>query len=290
MKIKLTERQLKKVYVLLEDISVSNAAIESITSTLEDYLPISSDVDNYDGTTLLQKILVDSGYCVYSNDCERIDGDFGGTTKKSLESFMGKTSLKDNTDIEELINSMEDPNKIGPLKSEKSYSNTLDSWDKIIYELNWFKSNLEKELGKEYVWGSNGPSTFDCSGLIVGFYGVPDGRANTFYSKYGDDTITRDNVKIGDLVFFKTTELPAGHVGIVINTNNPNSIEFIHASGSECCTNWWKCGNKDDTDEVKKQKQIEKRKKSCVVRINNLNPSGYYGKKFVGFGSIPNRM
>ena len=39
-------------------------------------------------------ILVDAGYCVYSSPCDYIDGDFGGTSEKSLEDFIGKKSLK----------------------------------------------------------------------------------------------------------------------------------------------------------------------------------------------------
>jgi hypothetical protein len=287
MKIRITERQLKKITSLTEDIEYGNEEIvDTIISTLYDYIPLSQDVNNYDGTTLLQNILVDSGYCVYKGNCSKIDGDFGGTTKKSLEKFIGKPSLESSEDLSLLEDNMMSPDKIGPLKREKNYSETLDFWGEIVSQHRWFIENLERHLGKEYVWGSNGPSTFDCSGLVVGVYGVKDTNANGLYHNYGDDNIDEYNVRPGDLVFFKTTELDAGHAGIVTNTTNPNAIEFIHASGSECCTNWWKCGDEGDTDEVKKQKQIEKQNKSCVVKISDLNPGGYYGKKFVGFGRI----
>jgi len=292
MKIIITERQLRQISLLVEDIYSNDVSI--IIDGIGNYLPISQDVDNYDGTTLLQNILVDSGYCVYEGNCDYIDGAFGGTTKKSLEKFIGKTSLDTSEDLSLLGDSMMNPNKIGPLKEVKSYSETLGFLESMISQHKWFIDNLEKHLGKEYVWGSNGPTTFDCSGLVVGVYGVGDTNANGLYHKYGDGNINKYNVSQGDLVFFKTTKLDAGHVGIVTNTTNPNAIEFIHASGSECCTNWEAClpDKKDEsgnikryTDKEKKDEHEKKKSKSCIVKLNDLSQRSY-SKTFVGFGRI----
>lgn len=83
-----------------------------------------------------------------------------------------------------------------------------------------------------YRWGSTGPDSFDCSGFVNYIYentahvNLP--RVSYEMSKGGDE-VNLEDLKIGDLVFFKTTKKNRiSHVGIYIGEN-----KFIHASSAK---------------------------------------------------------
>lgn len=70
--------------------------------------------------------------------------------------------------------------------------------------------------GSEYVWGAAGPSTFDCSGLVIysfgqaGLSGLP--HSSQALSGMGQ-AVSRSSLQPGDLVFFGS---PVHHVGIYV--------------------------------------------------------------------------
>ena len=79
-----------------------------------------------------------------------------------------------------------------------------------------------QELGKPYVWGAAGPSSFDCSGLVMYVYAqvgvsLPHNAAAMF--SYGSP-VGYGDLQPGDLVFFSGL----GHMGIYIGGG-----QFIHA-------------------------------------------------------------
>ena len=91
-------------------------------------------------------------------------------------------------------------------------------------------------LGKPYVWGAQGPNSFDCSGFTYYVFknkaGIVLPRTSSAQSKYGT-YVSKSNLKAGDLVFFLDYETMdgIGHCGIYIGNG-----EFIHASsGSGYC-------------------------------------------------------
>ena len=95
-------------------------------------------------------------------------------------------------------------------------------------------SYAKKFLGKPYVWGAQGPSTFDCSGFT---YYVFKNAANITLPRVSQDQstygtyVSKSNLKVGDLVFFDTNGANDGnvsHVGIYLGNN-----QFIHASSSK---------------------------------------------------------
>ncbi|WP_434797824.1 C40 family peptidase [Terrisporobacter vanillatitrophus] len=93
-------------------------------------------------------------------------------------------------------------------------------------------SFAKKQLGKKYVWGKSGPSTFDCSGftyyVIKKTTGKSISRTSTAQSKQGK-YVSRKNLKKGDLVFFATTgKGRVSHAGIYIGNK-----KFIHASSTK---------------------------------------------------------
>lgn len=141
-----------------------------------------------------------------------------------------------------------EPKKVLPPKVETTQD------DQNIIPLSDFEQKLfqamQAKLGINYRYGSDGPNSFDCSGLIWRVYreaGYDFGRAsaasywNQFQPVGGDD-----RYKFGTLVFFNRL----GHVGIVVDENG-----FYHASSSKGVT---------------------------------YSPfRGYWGKRIVGFRRIP---
>ena len=78
------------------------------------------------------------------------------------------------------------------------------------------------QLGKPYVFGATGPSSFDCSGFTSYVYRKATGIdiTRTTYSQIGvGRPVSRDQLQPGDLVFPH-----AGHVGIYVGNGN-----IIHA-------------------------------------------------------------
>ena len=64
-----------------------------------------------------------------------------------------------------------------------------------------------KQLGKSYVWGAEGPNSFDCSGLI--YYVYKNAASITLPRTSSDQysagvAVSRSNLKAGDLIFSST--------------------------------------------------------------------------------------
>lgn len=86
-------------------------------------------------------------------------------------------------------------------------------------------------LGRPYVWGGNGPNSFDCSGFtkfVYAHFGYSINRTASAQLKNGV-SVSRSELQAGDLVFFYNGKVstPVSHVGIYIGDGN-----FIHASSN----------------------------------------------------------
>lgn len=89
-------------------------------------------------------------------------------------------------------------------------------------------------MNTPYRYGSGGTSSFDCSGFTSHVYrnfGYDLKRSSADQAKQFD-TISRKNLKPGDLVFFagRRKNSNVGHVGIVTSTKDDGEFDFIHAS------------------------------------------------------------
>jgi cell wall-associated NlpC family hydrolase len=95
----------------------------------------------------------------------------------------------------------------------------------------------QQQIGKRYVLGSNGPNTFDCSGLtryVFGRYGYNLPRASYSQATTGA-AVAFQNLEKGDLVFFRNTWRNNGavdHVAIYIGEG-----KIVHAITSGVKTN-----------------------------------------------------
>jgi len=83
-------------------------------------------------------------------------------------------------------------------------------------------------LGYPYIYGAESPASgFDCSGLVYyvfGEFGYDLYRVADDQMEYNGIAVSRDNLQVGDLVFFGSGSY-ADHVGIYIGNNN-----FVHAA------------------------------------------------------------
>ena len=109
-----------------------------------------------------------------------------------------------------------------------SYSEGMSNLEKLEYVI----YVAQKQLGKPYVWGANGPSKFDCSGLTCYIFkkiGISLNRSA--YSQGYDNTYPKieniSDLRRGDAVYFNTVSDSdlSDHAGIYIGNGY-----FIHAS------------------------------------------------------------
>ena len=90
------------------------------------------------------------------------------------------------------------------------------------------------QLNKPYVWGAEGPNSFDCSGFTQYVFknaiGVNIPRVSSDQARFGEK-IEKGSFQVGDLIYLDTSGEFDGvvtHVGIYIGNG-----EMIHASGSK---------------------------------------------------------
>ncbi|MCR8745422.1 C40 family peptidase [Romboutsia lituseburensis] len=98
-------------------------------------------------------------------------------------------------------------------------------------KINNIISAANRQLGKPYVWGAEGPNSFDCSGFTSYVYrnggNISIPRTSRQQATAGI-RIERQNLQAGDLIFFNTSGSGISHVGMYIGDS-----KFIHASTNE---------------------------------------------------------
>jgi len=107
-------------------------------------------------------------------------------------------------------------------KNENTEASSRGEGREAIVELAY------KQLGKKYVWGAEGPNSFDCSGLTSYVYknaiGKSIPRTSIVQSQYGQ-YVPRSELQPGDLIFSDTdNDGSVNHVGIYIGNG-----KMIHA-------------------------------------------------------------
>lgn len=141
----------------------------------------------------------------------------------SVENVSANTTLEQKSVVEINLNPTIDYGEAISVESTNvSRGNTV----------NQLIGNAYNYVGTPYVYGANGPTSFDCSGFtkyVFASMGIDIPRTSQAQYNSGIKVSTED-LQSGDLVFFNTyTTL--GHVGIYIGNG-----EFIHASCSKGVT------------------------------------------------------
>ena len=90
-------------------------------------------------------------------------------------------------------------------------------------------------LGTPYKFGGTTKDGMDCSGLIfVAFKELGEDVPRVSYKQADHfDEIPKDEIKIGDLVYFKVNSERINHTGIITRIENREEIFFLHASTSK---------------------------------------------------------
>ena len=112
------------------------------------------------------------------------------------------------------------PSTSGSSSSSSSNSSTSVSVDKVL-------DFAHQQLGKPYVWGAQGPNSFDCSGLTYYCYknaaGITLNRSSAAQASNGR-YVSKSELKPGDLIFFNSGTNRIRHVGMYVGNG-----QFIHA-------------------------------------------------------------
>jgi cell wall-associated NlpC family hydrolase len=219
---------------LEQDGAAGDATIKSIyAGDAQSYLLLEgtrgTDVDS------LQRQLEAMGYL------DRATGYYGTDTVAAVKAFQTRNKItvdgKTGTQTLDLIYSPEAIAAPGKVNAEKRRANIVEMLE-----------TAEKQLGKPYILGNEGPRSFDCSGLV--YYclrqaGSSRGRYNAAgYARVTDwEKITSmSDLEKGDLLFFwNSGKSKVGHVGIYIGGGR-----MIDASSSNgkvvkrsCRTSYW---------------------------------------------------
>lgn len=125
------------------------------------------------------------------------------------------------------------------------------------------ESRVRNQVGSRYSYGGSSPKGFDCSGLTRWTYqehgaNLPHSSLDQFYMAKRDRhkrIWKRGKLRVGDLVFHKTTRARVGHVGVYIGNG-----KFVSATSSQ------------------------------GVRVRSLYDPYYWGPRWVGATRVPATM
>jgi cell wall-associated NlpC family hydrolase len=169
----------------------------------------------------LQERLVALGYL------DAADGDFGSDTERAVKVFQTASGLgaDGQAGVKTLaaLTAVDAPPHFAvPAPASDPTPSSTKGELAVAY--------AREMMGKPYVYGTAGPDTFDCSGLVKYVYqrlGVSLPHTSRLQGDMGT-YLSIDQLRTGDLVFFDTIAgngIRYDHVGIYISSG-----QFIHAS------------------------------------------------------------
>jgi probable lipoprotein NlpC len=96
-------------------------------------------------------------------------------------------------------------------------------------------NNCEKYIGTPYKYGGADFNGIDCSGLIFIAFNEAKIKIPRMADKQADffQKIEKDDILVGDLVYFKVGSKNIDHTGIISKIIKRDEIYFIHASTSK---------------------------------------------------------
>lgn len=124
-----------------------------------------------------------------------------------------------------------------PNMRTSAYDSLYASSDTSVGAINFLLSIMTNELGKPYRLGSDGPTSFDCSGLInfaFSYIGISLPRTSRDIAQIGKQVLMKD-LYPGDLLFFSGSNPSRrrrgliGHLGCVYKVDS-GKVYMIHSS------------------------------------------------------------
>lgn len=148
-----------------------------------------------------------------------------------------------------------------------------------------FIAYAEQQLGKKYVFGTAGPNTFDCSGLITytsKHFGWTMPHFTGSQVKYGKAVSKNKSAWLpGDLIFFNLGDGPNSHVGIWTGSqllNAPNSRSVVRL---DTMNNYY-------LSHVTAVRRLSQISQGTPQTGNGLGPNGTATSSSGGAGLTPN--
>ncbi len=187
----------------------------------------------------------DSNGAMVSNTIRYIDGstykfEANGALNKSVKTtvIQRDIDIRVNADNKSAIvgkfikgNGVEIVSTNGSYSKVKNGNGKIEGWIPSSAYISESQKRIENvisvaksKLGAPYVWGATGPSTFDCSGLML--YSFSRGanvnlpRVSRYQARVGR-YVSREQLRPGDMVFWGS---PVHHVGLYIGNG-----KYIHA-------------------------------------------------------------
>jgi len=137
----------------------------------------------------------------------------------NTQSNRNQNSTSSNNSTNSSNGQAQKPSKKPVQNNNSSYNPPASSTSSVQAVLNLAYS----KIGCPYVWGAEGPNSFDCSGFTSYVFrnavGVSIPRTSSAQSGYGR-TVSKANLQPGDLVFFNTSGSGVSHVGIYVGGGN----------------------------------------------------------------------
>ncbi len=199
-----------------------------------------------------QEQLVELGYL----DDNQVTGYYGSDTVEAVKKFQNRNYItKDGKAGEQTLEEINSADarvsytKEKEIEAEKKKQAALARASSPAGRIDKMISIAKKQLGDTYILGKSGPDNFDCSGLVyyclrqVNVYTRRLNAAGLSKTSSWTKISDIDNVKAGDLLFFKSDDSSTiGHVGIYVGGG-----EMIDASSANgkvvrrgAKTNYWR--------------------------------------------------
>ncbi|WP_379967094.1 C40 family peptidase [Epilithonimonas sp. UC225_85] len=163
-----------------------------------------------------------SNYVVSNNQTYKTDAKFASLDVKAV-------SKKSDNQGQQVLASIANTNdyiKRSAIENAIIHSNTIDN----------ILSEAESYLGTPYRFGGTSRSGIDCSAFVLSVFGAAAGmdlpRVAAEQSQEGD-SVERNELQKGDLVFFSHRGSRISHVGIVEEVTADGQVKFIHAATSK---------------------------------------------------------
>ncbi|MDO5509425.1 MAG: C40 family peptidase [Weeksellaceae bacterium] len=153
------------------------------------------------------------------------------TSTRNVETLMERANFNENTEFHTFhtVENIQIPNlqELAPVPNTSSSQMLADITNGLINEAKTF-------IGTPYRYGGTTRRGIDCSAFVQQVFGAHNidlPRVSTQMARLGE-TVKKDDLRSGDLVFFSTTRRGISHVGIVIEAYE-GEIKFIHAASSK---------------------------------------------------------
>lgn len=176
--------------------------------------------DSGEAVSALQTRLAALGYYTYGS----ITGNYGSVTRAAVTAFQKAAGLS--------ADGIAGPATRIALFSGSAPAAAADSADTA--DTAAIADIAQAQVGKSYVLGAEGPSSYDCSGLVhyavnqAGF-SVKRYSAAAYSTYSGWASVSKSNLQKGDILFFHSdTSQSISHTGIYIGGG-----EFVHASSGQ---------------------------------------------------------